>query len=68
MATHSSILGREVPFTEDPGRLQSTGQTEVSEQWCVKLNTSYMGSLSQDMIHDFLKGSSQDESHEKHQK
>ena len=25
MATHSSILAWEIPWTEDPGRLQSTG-------------------------------------------
>ena len=25
MATHSSILAGEIPWTEEPGRLQSTG-------------------------------------------
>ena len=25
MATHSSILARKIPWTEDPGRLQSMG-------------------------------------------
>ena len=25
MATHSSILAREIPWTEEPGRLQSLG-------------------------------------------
>ena len=25
MATHSSILAREIPWTEEPGRLQSMG-------------------------------------------
>ena len=25
MATHSSILGKKIPWTEEPGRLQSTG-------------------------------------------
>ena len=28
MATHSSILAWRIPWTEDPGRLQSTGLTE----------------------------------------
>ena len=36
MATHSSILAWRIPWTEEPGRLQSTGRkeldmTEVSE-------------------------------------
>ena len=36
MATHSSILASKVPWTEEPGGLQSTGQkvldmTEVTE-------------------------------------
>ena len=28
-ATHSSILGWEIPWTEEPGRLQSTGSLKV---------------------------------------
>ena len=28
MATHSSILTREIPWTEEPGRLQSVGSQE----------------------------------------
>ena len=28
MATHSSILAWEIPWTEEPGRLQSTGSQE----------------------------------------
>ena len=28
MATHSSILAWEIPWTEEPGRLQSTGWQE----------------------------------------
>ena len=28
MATHSSILAWEIPWTEDPGRLQSIGSQE----------------------------------------
>ena len=35
MATHSSILAREIPWTEEPGRLQSVGsqksQTQLSD-------------------------------------
>ena len=29
MATHSSILARRIPWTEEPGRLQSLGSQEV---------------------------------------
>ena len=29
MATHSSILGWEIPWTEEPGGLQSTGLQRV---------------------------------------
>ena len=29
MATHSSILAREIPWTEEPGRLQSMGLQRV---------------------------------------
>ena len=30
VATHSSILAWETPWTEEPGRLQSKGQTQLS--------------------------------------
>ena len=29
MATHSSVLARRIPWTEEPGRLQSTGSQRV---------------------------------------
>ena len=29
MATHSSILARRIPWTEEPGRLQSMGSQRV---------------------------------------
>ena len=31
MATHSSILAWKIPWTEDPGRLQSTGSQKESD-------------------------------------
>ena len=31
MATHSSILAWRIPWTEDPGRLQSTGFQRVGQ-------------------------------------
>ena len=30
MATHSSVLARKIPWTEEPCRLQSTGSQRVS--------------------------------------
>ena len=38
MATHSSILAWEIPWTEEPGRLQSMGsQTDTTEQLTRKM-------------------------------
>ena len=38
MATHSSILAWRIPWTEEPGRLQSMGQKHYSRNeeclWC----------------------------------
>ena len=31
MATHSSILAWRIPWTEEPGRLQSTGSQRVGD-------------------------------------
>ena len=33
MATHSSILAWEIPWTEDPGGLQSVGPQRVRHNW-----------------------------------
>ena len=33
MATHSSILAWRIPWTEEPGRLQSTGLQRVRHDW-----------------------------------
>ena len=33
IATHSSILAWEIPRTEEPGRLQSTGSQRVEHDW-----------------------------------
>ena len=42
MATHSSILAWEIPWTEEPGRLQSMGsqksQTQLSKRTCKNSN------------------------------
>ena len=36
MATHSSILTGKIPWTEEPGRLQSTGSQRVRHHWVKK--------------------------------
>ena len=37
MATHSSILAWEIPWTEEPGGLQSTGSQRVGHDWVCML-------------------------------
>ena len=40
MATHFSILAWEIPWTEEPGGLQSTGLQRVGHDWaCVRAHT-----------------------------
>ena len=36
MATHFSILAWEIPWTEEPGRLQSLGLQRVRHDWATK--------------------------------
>ena len=43
MATHSSILARRIPWTEEPGRLQSMGLQRVEHDWAIKTNTDWKG-------------------------
>ena len=38
MATHSSILAWKIPWTEDPGRLQSMGSQRVGHDWETSLH------------------------------
>ena len=38
MATHSSILAWKIPWTEDPGRLQSMGSQRVRHNWATSLS------------------------------
>ena len=37
MATHSSILAWKIPWTEEPGRLQSMGSKRVGHDWATSL-------------------------------
>ena len=39
MATHSSILAWRIPWTEEPGGLQSTGSQKVRHNWATSLST-----------------------------
>ena len=36
MAAHSSILAWEIPWTEEPGGLQSTGSQRVGHGWVLE--------------------------------
>ena len=40
MATHSSILAWRIPWTEEPGGLQSVGSQKVGQDWAT--NTQYV--------------------------
>ena len=42
MATHSSILAWKIPWTEEPGRLQSMGLQRVGHDWAISLSLSHM--------------------------
>jgi len=39
MATHSSILAWWIPWTEEPGRLQSMGSQRVGHNWATNTHT-----------------------------
>ena len=41
MATHSSSLAWKIPWTEEPGRLQSMGSQRVGHDWATLLHTSW---------------------------
>ena len=40
LATHSSILAWRIPWTEEPGRIQSVGSQRVGHNWATELNWS----------------------------
>ena len=48
MATHSSTLAWKIPWTEEPGRLQSVGSQRVVHDWATPLSLSneYSGLIS----------------------
>ena len=41
MATHSSTLTWKIPWTEEPGRLQSMGSQRVGHDWATSLSLSF---------------------------
>ena len=41
MAAHSSILAWKIPWTEEPGRLQSMGSQRVGQDWEILLSLSF---------------------------
>ena len=41
MATHSSTLAWKIPWTEEPGRLQSMGSLRVRHDWATSLPLSF---------------------------
>ena len=45
MASHSSILAWRIPWTEEPGRLQSMGSPRVGHDWALA-HTFHLGRLS----------------------
>ena len=42
MATHSSILAWRIPWTEEPGGLQSTGLQRVGHDWAPNKEKTYI--------------------------
>ena len=43
MATHSSALAWKIPWTEEPGRLQSMGSQRVGHDWMTSLSLFCIG-------------------------
>jgi len=45
MTTHSSILAWRIPWTEEPGRLQSMGSYRVRQDWATNTAAWIDGSM-----------------------
>ena len=52
MATHSSILAWKIPWTMEPGRLQSMGSQRVGHDWVTSLSLSVTSSRKISYIWD----------------
>ena len=53
MATYSSILAWEIPWTEEPGRLQAMGLQRVGHDWVTSLH--FTSTLKKTKINMYLK-------------
>ena len=49
MAPHSSTLAWKIPWTEEPGRLQSMGSQRVGHDWATSLHSLHTLSLEKEM-------------------
>ena len=56
MATHSSILAWRMPWTEEPGELQSTGSQRVGHDWATSLHFTSVLIMFPDVQAGFRKG------------
>ena len=45
MATHSNILAWRIPWTEEPGRLQSMGLQRVGHDWATSLSFFFQSAV-----------------------
>ena len=51
MAPHFSTLAWKIPWTEEPGRLQSMGSQRVGHDWATSLSLfTFMHALEKDMV------------------
>ena len=48
MASHSNILAWRIPWTEEPGRLQSMGSQRIGHNWANITDTEKMGNRVQE--------------------
>ena len=51
MATHSGILAWRIPWTEEPGRLWSTGSQRVRQDWGLTLSHIWNATYFQTCVH-----------------
>ena len=49
MAPHSSTLAWKIPWTEEPGRLQSMGSLRVGHDWATSLSLFHFDALEKEM-------------------
>ena len=49
MATHSSTLAWKLPWTEEPGRLQSLGSQRIRHDWVTSLHSLHTLSLGKEL-------------------